>query len=181
MGRTTRKAAIALLAVGALLVGACGDGDDTSGEANGDPSEEATDGATDGAGDSGDDAGQAAGGGGGSVTLEGETVSFDRSRCFLEEQESAGQTIELTGQGFGTNADGEQVSIDVTRFAEDSALPGDAVDVTVGDPASPDSTSFGTIADIGTVELDGSTLRAEGIELQTDDLATVTASFEIAC
>ncbi len=178
MGRTTRKAAIALLAVGALLVGACGDdGDDTGAETNGDASEEATD----GAGDSGDDAGRAAGGGGGSLTLDGETISFDRSRCFLEEQESAGQTIELTGQGFGTNADGEQVSIDVTRFAEDSALPGDAIDVTVGDPASPDSTSFGTIADIGTVELDGSTLRAEGVELQTDDLTTVAASFEVVC
>lgn len=177
MGRITRKAAIALLAVGALLVGACGDdGGDASEEANGDASEEATDGLVDG-----DDAGQAASGGGGSLTLDGETISFDGSRCFLEEQESAGQTIELTGQGFGTNADGEQVSIDVTRFAEDSALPGDSIDVTVGDPASPDSTSFGTIAEVGTVELDGSTLRAEGVELQTDDLTTVAASFEVVC
>src|SRR3546814_6380464 len=64
----------------------------------------------------GTDAAGMTSGGAGSLTLDGETIELE-SRCFLEEQVSAGMTMEYTAQGMGTNADGDDVMLDITRFA----------------------------------------------------------------
>jgi hypothetical protein len=114
--------------------------------------------------------------------LGAETISLDSARCYLERQTAAGQEIELTGQAFGTNAAGDAVSIDFTRYAPSSDFSGDDISVDIGDPRSGDATSLGARLDIGGVNRAGSTLSASNIELTNNDTAvTITASFEINC
>lgn len=123
---------------------------------------------------------QAAGGGGGegSLTLAGEEITLGPGRCFLEEQPSAGGggTIELTGQASGTNAAGDEVVIDFTRYSDDSDFAGDDVSITIGDPFSEDATTLYGDADSGAVSLDGSVLSASDFPVEGDSI-----SFEIAC
>ena len=121
-------------------------------------------------------------GGGGELVLGDEVIPFDSARCYLQDQTAAGQEIELTGQAFGTNATGDAVSIDFTRWAPSSDFSGDDISVVVGDPRSGDAASLGARLDIGGVSLAGSTLSASNVELTSSDgSATITASFEINC
>lgn len=152
-----------------LLLAACGD----DGGGSDDPgSADAGAGATPSGG----------GGGGGSLTIGDETMKLDSARCFLEEQEAAGQTIELTGQASGTNSAGDQVTIDFTRYAASSDFAGDDISVTVGDPFSDESENLGARLDSGAVTLDGKTLSASSFEFKLDDGVTTTpGSFEMDC
>jgi hypothetical protein len=131
---------------------------------------------------SGGAAGAPGSGGGGSLTLGDEVIPFDSARCFLQDQTAAGQEIELTAQAFGTNAAGDAVSIDFTRYAASSDFSGDDISVVVGDPRSDDAASLGASLDIGGVDRAGSTLSASNVALtSSDSAATITASFEINC
>ena len=125
------------------------------------------------------------GGGCGSLTLGDEVIELDSARCFLQEQDVTGSPgkILFVGQGFGKLASGEDFVLDVTRFDEDSLFTGDKVIVDVGDPFSEDFYSWNASADLGTVQQDGSTLRAEGLALKhSEDFTTeVSGSFELRC
>jgi hypothetical protein len=124
------------------------------------------------------------GGGGGVLTLGSETIELDRARCFLEEQPAAGGggSIELTGQGMGTNAAGDEVVVDFTRYSDDSMFAGDDVTIDVGDPRSDDFRSFGASLDTGTVSLDGNVLSASDIPFTDwDDGSEMVGSFRIEC
>ena len=122
------------------------------------------------------------GGGDGSVTLDGETTDFDLVQCFLQEQPSAGGggKILLTGQGKGTNADGDEVILDFTRYDEDSLFEGDDISVDIGDPADPD-VQLGAVFDTGTITRTGSTLSASNLELLETFGSPVVVSFELKC
>ena len=167
----------------AVLVAACG-GDDESGT-GGDTTAPSTE--TTAAPDAGGDepaAPGAGGGNGGSLVLGDETITFDSARCFLQEQEAAagGGKILFVAQAFGTNADGEPVSIDVSRYDEDSDFTGDDILVDIGDPFSDDAVSWSSRPDLGTVTVDGSRLSADGLPFQSFDIgAEATGSFEINC
>ena len=123
----------------------------------------------------------AAGGGGstgGTVTIGGETIELDSARCFLQEQDSGSGKILFTGQGFGTNAAGEDVLIDISRYDEDSQFTGDDVLVDIG------SVTWHAVEDIGAITLDGRTMSAAGMSFSNfdDPLAhAVTGSFEVNC
>lgn len=86
------------------------------------------------------------------------------------------------GQGFGVDADGEEVMIDVSRYDEDSMFAGDDVSVNIGDFTSEGAVGLSTIAPTGTVTLDGSIMRGDDITLLSDgDGSEQTVSFEIDC
>lgn len=162
--------------------------DDAGADASGDQGADASD---DQGGDASDDQGgdaagdgEASGGGGGTLDLGGEAITFDSARCYLEEQDSAagGGKILFTGQATGTNAAGDEVMIDVSRYDEDSMFAGDAVSVVVGDPFSADAASYSANEATDTITLDGSTLSAESVTLLADeDASEVPASFQIDC
>jgi hypothetical protein len=176
--RTVR--ALILAGALALVVAGCGDDDGDT-----DTADDATDQTTGNGTDQSDDDAAATGsdGGGGGMTLDGEAITFDSARCFLEEQPAAagGGSIELTGQAVGTNAAGDEVSIDFSRYSEESQFAGDDLSVVVGAPTDPDAVSYSGRADSGTVSLDGTTLSASDFSVAGDDLAEVTVSFEIHC
>lgn len=206
-----RRPWILLFAVVALFAAACGDdGDDTT--TADDPAAESdtgdsadTDGAdtddtdgdtadadTDADGDTGEGDGDTtpdapAGGGGGTLVLGDETITLDSARCFLQEQDAfaGGGKILFVGQGFGTTAEGDELVLDVSRYDEDSQFTGDDVFVDIGDPFSDDLVSYNTSAELGTVQLDGSTMRADGLTLTTFDAtgtsSDIPASFELNC
>lgn len=176
MGRGTRVLSVMVAALGLALFGACGNDDGGSAL----PTEGADDDSGDADGDT-DDVSPTGGGGGGSLTLDGEEIGFDNARCFLEEQESAGQQILLTAQAFGTDAAGEEVMIDFTRWGEESDFTGDDVSITIGDPFAEDARSLGGRVDIGGVSVDGSTVSATDMELTGEGGATVAADFVIEC
>ena len=120
-------------------------------------------------------------GGGGSLVLGDETIALDSARCYLREQTAAGQKIELTGQAYGTNAAGEAIILDFSRFAEESDFTGDDITVDIGDVYADDAIHLTAKLDIGGVARDGSKLQASNFELRSDDGSTTAASFEIHC
>lgn len=131
-----------------------------------------------------DDEGDISSGGGGTLTLGGESISLDEVLCYLQEQDAAagGGKILFVVQGTGTDAAGEDVMVDVSRYDEDSQFSGDSIDVSVGDIMSGEAAGYSAIAETGTVTLDGSTARADGVVLRSDeDGSEVETSFEITC
>ncbi len=118
---------------------------------------------------------------GGTLSINGEDVAL-QSRCFLEDQAAAGGggTIELSGQGQGTTADGTPIVIDITRFGADSQFAGDDVSITMGDPFSDDVINLEGRAEIGTISLDGSVLSATDYTVRGDD-GEQLISFSIEC
>lgn len=181
IGRTiATAAAVALLAVG------CGDdGDDDAAPAE-DPAEEADnpttdDGSTDD-GDPGDTGGP--GGGSGTLVIGGETVELTTVRCFLEPQPAAagGGNILFVVQGEGENADGEPVTIDISRYDDESVFAADVVDVYVGDVTTGEAVGISATVPTGTVRLEGSNASADDLAAEdVEALTEHTISFDIDC
>jgi hypothetical protein len=178
---------VAVAAVSTLFIAACG-GDDSSADAGDTPAAADDGSAGDGdASDGGDDAPSGGGGGagGGSLVLGDETITFDSARCFLEEQDAAagGGKILFVAQAFGTNAAGDELVLDVSRYDEDSQFAGDDIIVDIGDPFSDTAVSLNASEPIGTVSVDGSTLSASGLTfIDVDDFEQqLSGSFEVNC
>ena len=182
----------------ALVLTACGgDDDDTtdagstsdSASASDDAPADDADATADTSADDADESEQAddapaasGGGGGGEVVLGDETITLDSARCFLEEQDAAGGggKILFVGQGFGTNAAGDEVILDVSRYDEDSQFTGDDIILDVGDFAT--GISWNVTADLGTVQLDGRTMSADGLTfVNWDDFSEMAGSFVLNC
>ena len=198
---TTRARRWAVLASAVVLaLAGCGGDDDvgnadaSAGEDGADTAEAESTAESDDTGDAGDAATEPAaddaaesgggGGGGGTLVLGGDTITLDSARCFLEEQDAAagGGKILFVAQGFGVTAGGEQLTLDVSRYDEDSQFVGDDVIVDIGDPFADDAVSLTANADLGTVTVDGSTLSADGLTfVNSDDLTEQAGSFEITC
>jgi hypothetical protein len=165
----------------ALIATGCGDDDDAAA-----PADTAAPAAADDDNGSGgeDPPASPSGGNGGELVLGDETITFDSARCFLEEQEAAagGGKILFVAQAFGTNAAGDQVAIDVSRYDEDSQFTGDDIIVDIGDPFSDDAVSLTANGDIGTVTVDGPNLSASGLTFNNfDDNSQLSGSFQISC
>ncbi len=190
---TKTRTFAALVAACALAITGCGD-DDTSTDDAADIEETADDTAGESSGDGADDEGDdeadegdgdadqaPGGGGGGALVFDGETIELGPGRCFLEEQPAAagGGSILATAQATGTNAAGEEVGIDFTRFSEESMFAGDDVNVYVGEIAT--AVSYTGSAPEGTVSIDGGVVSAEDFSLTGDEGGEVTISFGIDC
>lgn len=195
MSRTTPSLFIAA-AVLALTAG-CGGSDGTADEPAGDtpaasstPAEdlgpaptEATDDVDAGEGVS-DPPAAPSGGGTGTVVLDGEVIEMTEIRCHLETQPAAagGGNIEFVVQGSGTNAAGEPVMIDISRYDEDSSFAGDDVQIYVGDIMTDEARELHSKTPVGTVTLAGSTATVDDLAVQ--DLGAFTehaVSIDITC
>lgn len=175
--RSGLRRSVAALALLAVALTACGGDDDAS---DGAPS----DAQNDEAGEEDATAQAGSGSGGGTLTIGDETITLDRARCFLEEQDAAagGGKILFVAQGFGTNAAGEDVTLDVSRYDEDSDFAGDDILVDIGDVLAGESVGLSAGGVIGTVTVDGSTLSADGLTFTNfDDATDQPGSFEINC
>lgn len=187
---------LAAVSVAALFAVGCGSDEEPEGSAPSAPVESADDNeAPDAeAGDSGQPDETEAGevpdvptaGGSGTLDLDGETIELSSVQCHLESQPAAagGGNILFVVQGQGQNADGEPLLIDISRYDEASMFAGDKVTLDIGEitPSGEDLVTLTTTEPAGTVALEGSTARADG--LQVEDLGlgmSMTASFEIAC
>lgn len=188
---------IALAAAASLALAACGgDDDEDAGNDAGAASTAESDSGNDAGGDNGDDGGDGddgddgnddaggGGGGGGTLVLGDETITLDSARCFLQEQDAAagGGKILFVAQGFGVDAAGDDVIVDVSRYDQDSQFAGDDILVDIGDPFAGDSVGWSARGPEGTVELDGSNLSADDLTFQnSDDLSEAPGSLEINC
>ncbi len=118
------------------------------------------------------------------MLLGDETITFDSSLCYLQEQDAAagGGKILFVVQATGVNAAGDQVMIDVSRYDEDSMFSGDSVSVVVGDPFAGGDTSWAADGETGMVTLDGSNARADQLGfVNMDDMSEAPGSFDINC
>jgi hypothetical protein len=180
----TRIAAPALLAVAVLAVGCSSDdggGAETTTTTVASQPAGSNDTATTTTASVGN--GGVASGTAGTLTLDGETITFDSSLCYLEEQDAAagGGTIEFVGQAFGTNSAGEEVTIDVSRFSEESQFAGDDVSIVIGDPFSADALEYRSSSPTGTVTVDGGTMRATSVSFLDGESNEVVGSFQFNC
>lgn len=176
-GTTRARHWIAIGGIAALALSACGGDDDGGAEPAPAEADEAGD-------DTAGDVAAPSGSGGGTLVLGDETITFDSARCFLEEQDAAagGGKILFVAQAYGTNAAGEELVIDVSRYDEDSQFAGDDISVDIGDPFGDDAISYSARGDIGTVAVDGRSLSADGLTFTDFDAGLEAAgSFEIDC
>ena len=172
-----RRLALSLLVVSLVAVG-CGD-DDTGATT---PTTAATqDGGTDG----GSSETPTPSGNAGFLMLGDERIDFDSARCYLQDQDAfGGGTIHATAQAYGTDAAGEEVLFDFTRFGADTDFEGDDVNVTVGDYTAGESVDYFGGADLGTFSIVGSTVTGTGFNLQSfdfDEPVDLPSSFEVNC
>lgn len=164
-----------------------GDGaDDADADTGGDDDggDDAADAGGDDAADAGGDAGDAGGGGGGELVFDGETITFDRPLCFLQEQDAAagGGKILLNAQAQGTTAAGEEIELYFARWDEDSQFHGDDVTIGVGDFTDGSYVELSGGGEVGLVNLEGSTLSASDLTFDNFEAGTQhTASFELNC
>jgi len=182
------------LAVLALVAAACGD-DDSGGAAT--PTTVATqDGGSNdgGSSDGGSSDGGTSDGGGqtptpsanaGFLMLGDERIDFDNALCYLQDQDAfGGGTIHATAQATGTNAAGEEVLFDFTRFGADTDFEGDDVSVTVGDYTTGAAVEYLDVIALGSVSIQGNTVAGTGFNLTSfdfDEPVELASSFEINC
>jgi hypothetical protein len=136
-----------------------------------------------GSSSSGTSSGSGAGSGrGGTLELGDETIALDSARCYLQEQTVGRSTIELTAQATGTNADGETVILDFSRYAEGDQFEGDDINIDVGDPTAADFYQYIGSLDYGEVDVSGSSLSRSGFDVRHSETnESVPASFQIEC
>lgn len=178
------------IALVALVAAACGDDSGSSTQSTPAASESETGGNTPApSGDntpapSADDT-PAASATGGTLTLGDETITLDSARCYLEEQDAfGGGKILANAQGFGTNAAGEEVMLDFTRFDEDTDFTGDDIVVNVGDFMTGNSVEYHVTLDLDSVSIDGRNVSADGFTLTSFDMDSPSAlesSFALSC
>lgn len=185
---------VALAAALALVAAACGGSDEDASESNTSPAQGAEE-VTTTSGESSDDVDPAAengaqpeapsgGAGSGTIDVGGEVIEIDRVMCHLESQPAAagGGNILFVVQGHGTDAAGEDVMIDISRYDEGSSFAGDHVDVVIGDIFSEDVRNVVAVVDEGTVTLDGSRAYASDV-MATDyeSFEDLSVSFDLSC
>jgi len=126
-------------------------------------------------------AGAPAGQSGGTLTMDGETIDLASTLCYLEQQPDVnGGTLDFDAQGSGTNAAGEAVHLDVTRYAADTSSPGDLVVVDIG--PFENIVEYVARLDLNTVSLDGNVVSVTDAVLHAlEQQAEATVSFEIMC
>lgn len=174
----------------ALVVAGCGGDDSTSSSTDDNTAVSA---ASETAAPAAAPAATTAGGGGAAsasgstLTLAGETIALTTVRCHLQPQDAAGVggKILFVVQAEGTDAAGEPVLIDISRYDDDSMFPGDAVEIVVGDYLADEAQNYSGSSPVGTVTLDGSMASADDLVVQllddTGGSSDHTASFRITC
>lgn len=187
MRRRTMRGAVILAAL-ALVVAGCGD-DDGSADAGGAPaiddsssSDASSSGGSsdDGSGSGGGSTdGGSSGGGSSSLVIDGENIAIAWAACYLEPQElGGGGNILVTARASGTNAAGDPVVLDFTRYDADSMFHGDDITIEVGEMA--DATTYSALLDEGAIAVSGGAV--SGQDITADDAGTeVVVSFELAC
>jgi hypothetical protein len=187
------KYLLGLLGVFVILAAACGDDSDSSSGGSGDdaPNEDAGSGgeATDDGSlgsDSNDGASEdvpavGSGGGASSLMFDGEEIALDARGCFAERQEVAGSIITLSAQASGTNAAGEGIIVDFTRFAPGGTVAeGDDILIDIG-PLG-ETRTYQANLPFESVPIDSGVLTvAETMFTSFDGLSDVTVSVLIAC
>jgi hypothetical protein len=129
------------------------------------------------------------GGGSGRLSIDGDDGAvLMGSMCYFEEQPAAagGGSILWTVQVQGvtsSDSDTEPLTIDVSRYSDESDFAGDSVSLTIGTPGGPDTVTYDAIAPTGTVEVvEDESVAAEDLALTGDDGSTeITVSFELSC
>lgn len=178
--RTPRRRAqlAAITIVLAALLAGCGGGDDGA-DARGAPSVD------DGSGDAADASRSGSGGGRGasSLVVDGETISVGGALCHLEPEEAAGGgggMILATAQNTGTDAAGDLVSIDFTRYDADSMFHGDDVTLNVGEVGDPKT--YTAHLDEGAIPVSNGVVSGQDITMRDAEAdVEVVVSFEMVC
>jgi hypothetical protein len=188
------KRFLALLFVFVMLAAACGDdgdsssddgGDDTSSDADAGSGDDTSDtGSDDGVSDEGGSEeipGGEAAGGASTLTFGGEEIALNARGCYAEEQEVAGSIITLTAQASGTNAAGEDIIVDFTRFAPGGTVSeGDDILIDIGPLGASMTYQAGLPFESVPVD-DGVLTVAETTFSSFDDGSEVAVSVAIVC
>jgi hypothetical protein len=186
MSSTTRWWLAAPLAVGLVLAGCGGDdGDAADTDASVAPASSA-DAAPDPTASGGEDAagaGEGAESSAGMMILGDEEIALGTLRCYFEEQPRAGLggVFTHTAQGRGTDAEGVDVLLDLSRARADDGTIEDDIIVDIGDPTSDDAVSLKASGPEGLVDFGDASASADGVEVSDFGAEPVTLSFDLSC
>jgi hypothetical protein len=177
MGHSRSSIAGVLVAM-LLIVGACGgDDDDSADDDSADDSDASTGDAADNtqpSDDGNDDStGGAGGGASGTATFGDEELSIDIVRCFFEEQPRAGLggVFTHTAQASGTNSDGVEIVIDMSRARGEDNVVSDDISYDVGDPFDQETfVGWGGGGPEGTLEFGDNSASGTNVEMTTYDV-----------
>jgi hypothetical protein len=188
MSSTSRWWVAVPLAVGLALAG-CGGDEESGGSAGADADASADPASTaDAVPDStagGEDATGANDGArssAGVMILGDEEIAIDLL-CYFEEQPRAGLggVFTHTAQGRGTNAEGEDVVLDLSRArAEDGTVEDDVI-VDIGDPFGDDLVRLRVGGPEGLIEFRDESVSASGVDVSTFGAEPVSLSFDVSC
>lgn len=170
-----RTAAVAMALALTITAGCSGDngGPDQTSSPGGDGTSSTA------AGDNGQ--GSAGGRSATSLVIDGENIDMNRAACHLEPQEVSGGDgmILVTAQSRGTNAAGDEVHIDFTRWDSDSMFHGDDITVDIGELG--ESTTYSAMFDEGSIAVVDGVVSGQDITMSNLEMGDIVVSFELGC
>jgi len=175
----SRSSIAGVLVAMLLIVGACGgDDDDSADDVSADDGGASTGDAADNTqppeDDGNDDSTGAAGGAAsGTATFGDEELSIDIVRCYFEEQPRAGLggVFTHTAQASGTNSDGVEIVIDMSRARGEDDVVSDDISYDVGDPFDQETfVGWGGGGPEGTLEFGDNSASGTNVEMTTFDV-----------
>ncbi len=171
-----------------LIVGACGGDDDDSADDSVASTGDAADNEQASEDDAnGDSPGAVGAGASGTATFGDEELSIDIVRCYFEEQPRAGLggVFTHTAQASGTNSDGVEIVIDMSRARGDDDVVSDDISYDVGDPFDQENfVGWGGGGPEGTLDFGDNSASGTNVEMMTFDVdgaEPMALTFNFSC
>jgi hypothetical protein len=119
----------------------------------------------------------------GVVMLGDEEIAATRVLCYFQEQPRAGLggVFTHTAQVEGTDAEGTQVLVDLSRAVAEDGTVDEKVIVDIGDPRSDDAVSMSMGGPDGTIAFGDNEVAVDGVEVINFEGGAAVVTLDLAC
>ncbi len=115
--------------------------------------------------------------------LGDEEIAATRVLCYFQEQPRAGLggVFTHTAQVEGTDAEGTQVLVDLSRAVAEDGTVDEKVIVDIGDPRSDDAVSMSMGGPDGTIAFGDNEVAVDGVEVINFEGGAAVVTLDLAC